>query len=312
MSETDIEHRDSRKEYVTLLNGLFSRAFEAQPFDAISSILRVGGMSDANWDTFEESRNAFDDFNWLLEKAINERSETSHTRISLLMYCQAIEMTAPHEILANLLRCLSKKHYIVQPFHHLIRRRKKSFFLPWIPPSAKTKFKEIKDVAKEANEIKLIETIDSFFDEKVRNAFSHSDYVLTDKYFRYINGGHPQQISLEKLGELINVCFGFYGAFLSLHKNWLLNFSKAKKYHKFAQYEVLELLSNEEEGLYGFNVHFSNGSKATYSRRKTGINATNLRFENDGGINFMAGNLDALEPVWKINGNSVEDWNSLE
>ncbi len=62
----------------------------------------------------------------------------------------------------------------------------------------------------------------------------------------------------------------------------------------------------------GFNVHFSNGSKATYSRRLSGIQATNLHFERSGHIGFMVGDLDALEPVWKINGMPVDDWDSLD
>jgi hypothetical protein len=53
-------------------------------------------MSDANWDSFEESRSAFDDFNWVLEKTLCERSQSCQRRIALLMYCQAVEMTAPH------------------------------------------------------------------------------------------------------------------------------------------------------------------------------------------------------------------------
>ena len=77
------------------------------------------------------------------------------------------------------------------------------------------------------------------------------------------------------------------------------------------QYEVLELLSSEDEGLYGFHMHFSNGSRATYTRRKSGTDATNITFERDGGINFMVGLLTALEPVWKINGEPVTDWNAL-
>lgn len=61
-------------------------------------------MADANWDPFEESRAAFDDYNWMLRTAGSERGDLAAHRISLLMYCQAVEMSAPQEILANLAR----------------------------------------------------------------------------------------------------------------------------------------------------------------------------------------------------------------
>jgi hypothetical protein len=72
-----------------------------------------------------------------------------------------------------------------------------------------------------------------------------------------------------------------------------------------------QLLSSDEDGLYGFHVHFSNGSRSTYTRRRSGIEAINLTFEKDGGINYMVGLIDAMEPVWKINGQPVQDWGSL-
>lgn len=311
MSETAQRSEDIRQRYTQLLDNLFSAAFSASPFDALCTILRVGGMADANWDPFEESRIAFDDFNWMMGKAISERDEHCARRIGLLMYCQAIEMTAPHEILANLLRCIKNEHYIVSPFLGLGRAKKNKPF-SWVPPSAKVKFQKIKELATQVGQPALADAIDRFFDERIRNAFSHSDYILTTHYFRYTEGGLAQQIDLQTLNQRISECFGFYGAFLWLHRTWLHSLSRAKKFHKWPQYEVLELLPSEEEGLYGFNVHFSNGSKATYSRRKSGTEAINLFLEKDGGINFMVGNLDDLQPIWKVNGQVVEEWEKLE
>lgn len=304
------EKTDARDEYARVLNSLFSAAFSTSPFDALCTLLRVGGMADANWDPFEESRNAFDDYNWMFEKVLAERGETSARRIGLLMYCQAIEMTAPHEIIANLLRCMAKKNYTTDPFSDLGRSKKGKLF-SWVPPSAKQKFQRIGELATGVGQAELAAVIDKFFDERARNAFSHSAYILTDKYFRFTEGRLDQQIEVELLDRLINECFSFYGAFLYLHKEWLDALGRGKRFHKWPNYEVLEVLSSEEEGLYGFHVHFSNGSRATYTRRKLGIEAINLTFENDGGINFMVGLLDELQSIWKINGQAVEDWAAL-
>jgi hypothetical protein len=104
---------------------------------------------------------------------------------------------------------------------------------------------------------------------------------------------------------LIGNCFSFYGALLWCQKYWLKELSQAPKFHKWPQYEILEILSTEDEGVYGFNVHFSNGNKATYSRTEKGTECTNITLEKDGSINFFVGSLDDLEQVWKIDGEPV-------
>ena len=307
---TTKDNTETKKIFLECIDSLFKRAFDSNSFGTFCSLLRVGGMSDANWDPFEESRKAFEDYNWLSQKAASDRSDLASYRIALLMYCQAIEMTAPYEIIANFMRCISGQSYILSPFSHL-RRKKKNHF-EYIPPSAIYKLKEIKKLANVVKENKLIEIISSFFNDKVRNAFSHSDYILTNESFRWTEGGFAESIELEKLGDIINRCLLFYGCFIIRHRDWLKAIGKMKRFHKWPQYEVLEILSTEDDGAYGFNVHFSNGNKAMYTRQKAGIRAVNFSFEHDGGINFMVGDLDALEKVWKVNGHPVMDWDALE
>jgi len=267
-------------------------------------------MADANWDPFEESRAAFDDYNWILEEVHAERGLTAARRVRLLMYCQAIEMSAPQEILANLLRCLMRRAYAVDPFDDLWREKKKGSFF-WIPPSAKQKYNRIRDLAVEANRPDVTAAVNALFDERVRNAFSHSDYIITETDFRFAEGGLAQRIPVKQLDQLVDECFAFFGAFLSAHKRWLHHLARIKRFHRMPRYEVLELLSSEDDGLYGFHVHFSNGSRATYTWRRTGIDAINMTFEPEGGIGFQVGLVTALEPVWKINGEAVIDWEAL-
>ena len=298
-----------REEYADYLFNLFMRAFEKGPFDTICNLLRVTGIQDAKWDPFEESLLAFKDYNWLLKKAKRSPTKYGQWRIGLLMYCQAIEMTAPHEMLANCLRCLHGKKYHIKPLGHLGRVDKKKSF-SWFPASANKKFNYLKEMANACGENKLSEYIDSFFLNDVRNAFSHSDYVLTDKYFRWTENGLAQQIGLKKIDTLITNTQEFYSAFWFCHNQLLKNFSKLRKYHKWPQYEVLEILNNGKE-LYGFNMHFSNGNKAFFTRTPSGVDSVNLTIEKDGSINFFVGLIDALEPVWKINGKPVTDWEDI-
>jgi len=302
--------KDNRDEFSKIIHQLFMKAFEVNQFDALCTLLRVGGMADANWDPFEESRISFEDYNWSIEKAKKERHPNSAFRFALLMYCQAVEMTAPHEIMANMLGCILGSKYVISPFAKYIKRKKNVLFSD-IPPSATVKFRHIKILCERANNTELPKAIDTFFDEDIRNAFSHSDYILTDSNFRTRKGGLPQQETLEILANKLDRCFDFYGAFIYLHRRWLKELNNTRTYHKLPNYLALEILKDDDIGVYGFNVHFSNGNKATYTRKLSGTEQINIGFEKDGSLRFIAGDLDELEPNWKIDGKVIEDFDSL-
>ena len=294
----------TEQELVDFLSGLFWGAFRKAPFEVLCAVLRVTGMQDADWDPFEESKAAFEDYNALLRLDEATLSKAGRWRIGLLMYCQAVEMTAPQEFLTNLLRVLGGEKYHIKPFGSLGRTNKKRPF-SWVPPSAPVKYRELKRLALACKQGTLSEYIDQFFNEDIRNAFSHSDYIISGEYFRWTEMGLAQQLPLDQVNLIASNCFRFFSAVLWLHKQVLTDLKRLPRFHKWPTYEVLELLSDADR-LHGFSVHFSNGSKATYTRTDKGVECTNILFEPDGSINFMVGLLDALRPEWKVNGQPYE------
>jgi len=180
-----------------------------------------------------------------------------------------------------------------------------------LPYNRVLKEAHIKELCEKAKNTELPKAIDNFFDEGIRNAFSHSDYILTESNFRTHEGGLAHQETIEELAGKLDRCFDFYGAFIYSHRRWLKELNKTKTYHKWPNYLMLEILKDDETGVYGFNVHFSNGNKATYTRKSSGTEQINIGFEKDGSLRFIAGGLDELEPKWKINGKVVEDFDSL-
>jgi hypothetical protein len=87
--------------------------------------------------------------------------------------------------------------------------------------------------------------------------------------------------------------------------------AKARRFHRWPNYEVLELLSTDKAGVYGFHVHFSDGSKATFTRDESGVRADNLTLRPEG-VGFRCGLPDGSERVYKVNGVPVVDWDALE
>lgn len=289
-----------REEYKEYLMMLFSKASKNKSVDFIYTLLRVTGIHDGHWDPYVEMLEAFEDYNKILNFSYEQGGKTP-IRVGLLMYCQAIEITAIHELLANLLRCCGNKSFIIKPFNEM-KRFKKNLPFEYIPPSANSKVKRLKVLATECGDTEFNEIIDSFYDDQIRNSFVHSDYCITEEEFRWTEGGLPSSKSLEFISNLITRTFAFFEALIQVWNYWLYQFIEFPKYTKLRQYEVLEVHTNDK-GLYGFSFHFSNGQKAFFERHPYSINSSNLSFENDGSINFFVGDLSKLEGVWKVNGN---------
>jgi hypothetical protein len=221
------------------------------------------------------------------------------------MYCQAVEISAVHSMLANLLRILLDQPYHLNPLGSLGRAHKKRMF-EWYPPSAKAKWRKIRNMAEEAGRADLIRTIHAVYNDDVRNAFSHSDYIITETHFRWTSAGLVGQISLEQVSNLIANSFSFFSVFLGLRDRWLKFLPTLPRYHKWPRYEVFELLQDEEGKLNGFRVHFSNGNSARFSRTPRGCDCMNITIEGSGTIGLMVGRLDCLQRVWMV------DWRPVD
>jgi hypothetical protein len=288
---------------------LIHKAYEKSPFQTLCTLLRPRSMHDAGWDVLDESQATFEDFNWMMSKAKKEKDATCARRLALHYYCFVIETLPIHEIILNLLRCISGQRYLPFPFAHLYRRKVKGN--PWsaIPPSMPRKIREITKLAESLGEKELVEHITFVFDEGIRNAIAHSDYTLTGAEFRRTTGGgFAKAMPLKDLDHRIGFCFVFVSGLLKAYNNTKYALGQIKKFHKWPRYEVLELLK-DENGVYGFHVHFSNGSKSTFTRTKEGVTQINMILDN--GVGFMVGDIGKLEPIWKVNGVPVSDWDEL-
>lgn len=288
------------KKYYDYLKDLFKRAIEKNPVQFLYNVLQVSGMHYGHWDPTYEIFDFFEDFNQLLADETRKDPNSKRVyRIGLLMYCHAIEMALPWNFLANTLYILNGQSYNISPFFDLIKRKKGTLYS--IPPTTNQKIKRVLNLATQMKEDKLVEFIKEFFNDDVRNSFYHSDYCLTTTEFRYSDGGIASVIPIEKIEQFITRCFAFYEAFLNTH-GWTKAFYRAvKTFHKWPNYEVFEILKNDKE-VYGFKVHFSNGQVAKFTREPEKVEAINLSFEQDGSVNFFAGNLDDLKKVWLVDG----------
>ena len=172
-------------------------------------------MHDAGWDVLDESQTTFDDFNWMLQKAAQEKGTACARRLALHYYCFIIETSPLHEMILNLLRCIAGESYLPFPFIHLNRKRKKSDEWATIPPSMPQKIREITTLAQGLGETDLVGHLKYVFDEKIRNAIAHSDYTLTASEFRIRENGRANAIPLQELDRKVNFSFEFTSGLLT-------------------------------------------------------------------------------------------------
>lgn len=303
---TDEELEATRERYYQALKPLFL------PDDPVSndivryfaSLLRIVGMEDKGWDPYIESRGTLEDLNAILQsehaESIFEDKELTMWRMGLLMYSHIVEMDAPYEVITNLLRFQLGKGYSPNPYYMFFNNEeKKQFERSGIYP--KSKLKIIKQLSKEVGN-PIGEIFDEFYDGKLRNAISHSDYILTEEQFRVRNGTGAvgaYSIELEHLNEIITKAKLFISTFFGLDRAareiWGDKKGQAIPYDPVYK-GFMEVLADEEGLMCGFKIHWPNNSESTYRRTQDGIDMTNcmLDFKN-ANIEFMVG-LYARQP----------------
>ena len=296
MTEDDI--KATRQKYIDCLKPIFL------PEDPVSnnivnyfaSLLRIAGMEDRGWDPFLESRAILEDLNAIMQTDLPDAKfpdkNSTNWRMGLLMYSHIVEMDAPYEVVTNLLRFHLGKGYNSNPYYIFLNSdQKKRFKRSGIYPSQKIEI--IKRLSSEAN-LPVGDIFDDFYNGKLRNAISHSDYILIDEEFRCrsgISGTEAFCIPLNQLHEIITKSKIFISTFFSLEtaarKLW------GEQKHRAVPYDpvykgLMEVLVSDDDLMCGFKIHWPNSSESVYRRTRDGIEMINCMLDTQNStIEFM-------------------------
>jgi hypothetical protein len=254
-----------------------------------SSLLRVLGMEDRGWDPYAESRAVLNDINSFfkieLPNAHFAESDKTPWRLGLLLYSHIVEMDAPYEVLTNLLRFQLGKGYSPNPFYSLLSgKEQKNFSRRGI--STGRKIELIKELSCELR-LNAGDIFDDFYDNKLRNAIAHSDYILTEDEFRCRGGSgamKPFRVSYEKLNGMLLAAKAFIAAFFQMElitrQVWGQRAREAIPYDP--RYKgLLEVLVDERDVMCGFKVHWPNNSESVYRRTDDGIEMSNCMLRHE-------------------------------
>jgi len=122
--------------------------------------------------------------------------------------------------------------------------------------------------------------------------------AFPEKLVKLINNNEKALSEVSYLRDIYNNTKEFLNALIEMQKEKRLKFLKQPKLYKLPRFEVLELLSQPDIGLYGFKIHFSNGTSARFERSAKGTDCINVIPEQP--IGFQVGLLDNLKHEWRI------------
>lgn len=278
---------DVSQQYVEGLSSLFDWD-GVDPIDFASALLRAGGMENGGWDPLAESRAFLSDLVSLqlveLPRASFASQEATRWRLALLAYAHLVEMDGPYEVLMNLTRVRAGKSHVVDPFRS--KQGKKRLY-----PA--DKIKRIGDAVEEQGRSTLRDLFGSFYDNNLRNAVSHSDFIIHPEGFRsrgsrfresaeYLT--FSQQMSLERLEGMLSNAFGFYSALFQLHATALRELPVPSLFVVDEEYKGVGELIVESGALRGFVIHWPNGLDSIYRRTPDGCDAINVSFGSEGEV----------------------------
>jgi hypothetical protein len=237
---------------VSVLEALFNRAKATDEFEYICALLRIRGLEDAGWDPLEESQRAVNDYLALIEAPLRE---DTRLRLALLVYSHILETDAVYEVIENMLSIMQGTRCSISPLAHLYEKRRRNFLQPVRPPSAKKVVTYLKEHAKRNGEDKLANLLDEMFNEEIRNAFFHSDYVIYKDEFRIRHGGF-KSVKISELEKIINNVMRFFQSFFFVWTRHRLSYKQPKvlrgRIGPNDTFEDIELLVHPTGGVYGF------------------------------------------------------------
>lgn len=249
------DYEFNAEEVASRLHSLFEAAKRQDEFEFASTLLRIRGMEDVGWDPFGETHQLVED---LMTLAGTPLVPHTKVRLGLLLYSHLTEVAAMYDMLANFTRVVAGERYVIDPFrdHYPRNRRGEPQFL-----STPGKVRALREMLASVGHGPLVETLDWFFHTSVRNAFAHADYTLHGNEFRARSewferrGIRTPELPLDVLADLVNRVLAFYGAFMQEYSEQRGSYRASRIVGgriSGLDHEPVELLADEEHGLYGF------------------------------------------------------------
>jgi hypothetical protein len=211
--------------YLNLWEELFEKAQEKNDFEFISALIRMRGMEDAGWDTFENTIEGIAG----AYKAAKVLHGEQRLNIMLWAYGQVVEASDHYEIIANMVNIAGSEPYRAWNFPKKKAPTKKN-------PSAmraqtpNEKILVIRALCKKFDLPDYSAPFSEVLDKELRNAIYHSDYSVYEGMVRIREGkvGFPVEYSQDETRKLLNEALALHEVIKKLYEGYIASYTEPK------------------------------------------------------------------------------------
>ncbi len=254
-------------DYSPVLAKLFSEAERKGELQYEFTLLRVAGITRIRDPLLE------------LRSYLSTLQDPHADKASLSGYGRLLgASTDVLSLLSNLLACTRQQRYRPYPFFHLIT----GTFPNRVQPSPHHMAQDLASVARSVGKNKLAKIIEEAYASSVVTAA--------------LGAAESPQESI--IAATFNKCHALLVALLDCYYSARLSYKDRPSLYKCRDFMVAELLTDDESGLYGIKLHFSNGEHALCVRYEDATECAN--FMPDDGLIPYVGDIDSLRAEWRV------------
>jgi hypothetical protein len=187
-------------------------------------------------------------------------------------------------LLANLLSCAEGQLYSVAPFSHLNTGEFPNVHFA----DQNEKIRDLPRMASRAGRKELAQAISRAYRSDLLKACAE-------------NNSPP----LQQVSELLKDFRSLWTPLLDRYFDERLKYRKWPKFHKVSPFMVVELLTNEDYGLYGLRMHYPAGANSEFERHPESHRGQNFLVNPH--ITPWVGLIDNLQKDWLIGGKRLHE-----
>jgi hypothetical protein len=238
------------------LEQLFKAAKKKDEHEFCWALLRCRGMEEAHWDPFVESQQLAQQFLALTQVPV---VQDFRIRVLLFVWAHLSEMDGFCSTIANMLRIAHGDRYVIDPLDRVSFRPDDAPC--WLPvETGKTMKLAIENGFPRIAQLLALASI-----RQVRNAFFHSDYVLSPTSFN-IRHGEPAHVDevmtrtvpYEWLGPRLELGINFVIDLLNVRRGHMGRYVSPKvvqgRLGPNEEWTEVEILADRRRRLYGFHT----------------------------------------------------------
>jgi len=196
-------------------------------------------------------------------------------------YKAIMKINDPFDLIVNLINCINIQGYNSNPFLCL----NKGNFPNIVCPNISERIQFLLEICEEKNQLSIAKVLKETFPEKLVKLLSSECAPNNINDIKY----------LKKIYKKSKI---FFNTLIEIQEKKRLEFLKQPRLYKLRHFEVLELLTDSDIGLYGFKMHFSNGFSAVFERSSNETKCINITLNHP--LELFVGNIDEMRDEWRI------------